>query len=143
MNNAIKIREFRYPEDFSTVYDLWASAGDGIHLRKSDEPDEIRKKLLRDPELFLLAICKEQVVGTVMGGYDGRRGMVYHLAVMESHRNQGIGNMLMSELENRLRKLGCIRCYLLVTPGNVNAKRFYANLDWDLMDLDVYGKDLI
>ncbi len=42
--------------------------------------EEIKKKLQRDPDLFLQEIDNE-IVGTIIGGYDGRRGMIYHLAV--------------------------------------------------------------
>ena len=83
-----------------------------------------------------------QIVGTVLGGFDGRRGMVYHLAVAEAHRRQGIAVQLMQEVENRLRAKGCIRSYLLVTADNLEAARFYEAQNWERMDLFVYGKDL-
>ncbi|MBU4225890.1 MAG: GNAT family N-acetyltransferase, partial [Chloroflexi bacterium] len=69
---------------------MWSLAGPGIHLRRSDEPDEIQKKLQRDPDLFLVAEYNGMVVGAVLGGFDGRRGLVYHLAVAENHRNRGV-----------------------------------------------------
>jgi ribosomal protein S18 acetylase RimI-like enzyme len=78
-----------------------------------------RKKLLRDPELFLVAIIREQIVGTVLGGFDGRRGMVYHLAVSQFFRNNGIGEKLMAELETRFQLKDCLRSYLLVTRQNL------------------------
>ena len=37
------------------MLDLWSTAGPGIQLGRSDEPEEIRKKLARDPDLFLVA----------------------------------------------------------------------------------------
>ncbi len=80
----INIREFRYPEDYPAVYALWQNAGPGIHVRRSDEPEEIARKLERDPDLFLFAEVDGEVIGSVLGGFDGRRGMMYHLAVAES-----------------------------------------------------------
>jgi ribosomal protein S18 acetylase RimI-like enzyme len=111
-------------------------------VRRSDQPAEIQKKLQRDPDLFLVAELDGQIIGTVLGGYDGRRGIVYHLAVLEAYRQQGIGAALMSELECRLKAKGCIRCYLLVTKENENAMRFYEHSGWECMDLHIYGKDL-
>ncbi len=122
---ALTIRTFEYPDDYPAVYALWSTAGPGIHVRRSDDPDEIAKKLRRDPDLFLLAELDGQVVGTVLGGFDGRRGMVYHLAVAEAYRQRGIGTALMDELERRLRQKGCLRYYLLVTNDNLDAMRFY------------------
>ena len=139
----IRLREFRFAEDYATARRLWENAGAGIQLRLSDEPEEIRKKLRRDPDLFLVAEADGELVGTVVGGFDGRRGMVYHLAVARPFREQGIGEKLMDELERRLRAKGCIRCYLLVTTENESAMRFYEKRGWSHMDkVRTYGKDL-
>ena len=137
-----RLREFRYPQDYPAVIELWQSAGSGIHLRRSDEPEEIAKKLERDPDLFLLAEIDGQIVGAVLGGFDGRRGMMYHLAVAPQHRQLGIATALMEELEQRLRAKGCIRYYLLVTTDNEAAIRFYEGRGWQRMELYAYGKDL-
>lgn len=136
------IRQFRYPADYPAVYALWQSAGAGIQLRRSDEPTEIEKKLQRDPDLFLVAEEGNRIIGAVLGGFDGRRGIVYHLAVAEDCRRRGLGKMLMDELEARLRARGCIRAYLLVTPENEVAMRFYEDEGWERMNLYIYGKDL-
>jgi ribosomal protein S18 acetylase RimI-like enzyme len=139
----LRIREFHYPEDYSAIWRLWENAGPGIQLRRSDDPDEIQKKLQRDPDLFLVAEEDGKILGTVIGGFDGRRGMVYHLAVTELYRKQGIGELLMDELERRLKAKGCIRCYLLVTVENESAMHFYEKRGWAHMKpVYIFGKDL-
>ncbi len=139
----VHLREFRYPQDYAPARKLWENAGPGIHLRRSDDPDEIEKKLRRDPDLFLIAEIHGEMAGTVIGGFDGRRGMVYHLAVADKFRKQGIGERLMDELESRLKAKGCIRCYLLVAEDNDTAMQFYENRGWARMDtIHTYGKDL-
>ncbi len=105
----VQIREFDFSQDFEAVRNLWKEVGAGIQLRRSDDPEEILKKLQRDPDLFLVATSGEKIVGTVIGGFDGRRGLIYHLAVDETYREQGIGSQLMDEVENRLRLKGCIK----------------------------------
>ncbi len=140
--SEVTLRDFIYPQDYPAVYHLWQTAGPGIHLRRSDEPDEIARKLTRDPDLFILAEVAGQIVGTVLGGFDGRRGMMYHLAVAESYRRQGVGAILMGELERRLRSKGCIRYYLLVTVDNTEAIQFYEQRGWERMVLYAYGKNL-
>jgi ribosomal protein S18 acetylase RimI-like enzyme len=140
----VKIREFRFPEDYPQVENLWASIEKGVSLSRSDTPDEIRKKLARDPDLFLVAENDGQIVGTVIGGFDGRRGLIYHLAVIVSLRGQGIGSRLMEELESRLRAKGCIRCYLLVTTDNPEGMQYYDKHGWERMDYVMpYAKNLI
>ena len=139
----VQIREFEFPQDFDAVRNLWEDAGAGVQLRRSDDPDEILKKLHRDPDLFLVATSDEKIIGSVIGGFDGRRGLIYHLAVEQGYREQGIGSQLMDEVENRLRLKGCIKSYLLVTRENESVMRFYEKRGWQRMDsVLVYGKDL-
>lgn len=136
------IREFRYPEDYRATVELWNRAGPGVHTGRSDTPEEIQKKLERDPDLFLVGEQDGQVVGSVIGGFDGRRGMVYHLAVAPECRQNGLGGALMDELERRLRLKGCIRYYLMVLYDNTDAIRFYEARGWERMELHTYAKDL-
>jgi ribosomal protein S18 acetylase RimI-like enzyme len=139
----ITIREFVYPEDFPAVRHLWENAGPGIQLRQSDEPAEIEKKVRHDPDLFLVAMNKGKIVGTVIGGFDGRRGLIYHLAVASDVREEGIGSMLMQAVEKRMKDKGCNRSYLLVTRDNEYEMRFYEKLGWSRMDnVYIYGKEL-
>lgn len=136
------IRTFEFPQDYEAVIELWGNAGEGVHLGMSDTYDEIAKKLQRDPQLFLVAEREGHLVGAVMGGFDGRRGLVYHLAVRHSERKQGIATALMDELEKRLKEIGCLRAYLLVTPENRTAQQFYEKRGWQRMEIFTYGKDL-
>ncbi len=138
----ITLRTFELKRDLEPVLSLWSTAGPGVHLGDSDQPEEIRKKLQRDPDLFLLAEDEGRLIGAVMGGFDGRRGMVYHLAVDGGHRSVGVGRMLMAELERRLKAKGCLKCYLLVTRDNPEALAFYDRLGWEAMDLHILGKVL-
>ncbi len=124
------------------MLDLWSNAGPGIQLSFSDRPEEIRRKLERDPDLFLVAESDGTVIGAVMGGYDGRRGMVYHLAVTPARRGQGIARRLMEELERCLLSKGCYKYYLLVTRDNQQAIQFYEHMGVEMMDLYVLGKRL-
>ena len=139
---SASIRGFSFPDDYPAVYALWEEAGTGIQLRRSDQIEEIAKKLELDPDLFLVAEIEKQIVGSVLGGFDGRRGMMYHMAVRMENRRQGIALRLMEELERRLREKGCIRYYMLVTEDNQEAIQFYEAYGWERMDLFAYGKDL-
>jgi ribosomal protein S18 acetylase RimI-like enzyme len=140
--SVVKIRVFQFPEDYPQVRELWENAGPGLGIGRSDTPEEIAKKSQHDPDLFLIAELDGRVVGTVIGGFDGRRGMVYHLAVEDGLRHQGIGQQLMDELETRLRARGCLKYYLLVKPDNSDAMHFYEQRGWKRMDLAIYGKEL-
>ena len=141
--SEIHIREFEFPADYQQVYDLWASIEKGVHIGRSDTPTEIEKKISRDPDLFLIAECQNKIIGSVIGGYDGRRGLIYHLAVDTSFRGQGIGSRLMDEVEARLRGKGCLKCYLLVVEDNHEVEAYYRNRGWQHMDdIHLFGKNL-
>ncbi|MBI2759529.1 MAG: GNAT family N-acetyltransferase [Chloroflexi bacterium] len=141
--NSVRIREFHYPDDYSATFDLWQSIEKGVHVGRSDTLAEIEKKLQRDPDLFLVAEVDGKIIASVIGGYDGRRGLIYHLAVSASFRGLGIGSRLMSEVETRLRSKGCLKCYLLVTVDNDEAMQYYEHHGWQHMDgVKLYGKEL-
>lgn len=140
----IHIREFQFPSDYQPVYDLWVSMEKGVHVGRSDSVLEIQKKIARDPDLFLVAECENTIIGSVMGGYDGRRGLIYHLAVDAAFRGHGIGSQLMDEVELRLRSKGCLKCYLLVTSDNLEAETYYQHRGWKHMDsVRLFGKELL
>lgn len=143
MTSEFSIRTFRYPEDYPAVRALWEDMEKGVHLGRSDSLFEIEKKIARDPDLFLLAEAGRGVVGTVIGGFDGRRGLIYHLAVRSEYRQQGLASRLMDEVEHRLREKGCLKCYLLVLDGNDEGARFYAKRGWsEMTQLHIFSKEL-
>jgi ribosomal protein S18 acetylase RimI-like enzyme len=142
MKAEVMLREFEFPQDYPEVLAMWRLCEPGIHIGQSDSPDQIAQKMRRDPDLFLVAEVNQQIVGTVLGGFDGRRGMMYHLAVAPDFRNQGIASQLVAELESRLRAKGCIRYYLLAIDDNLPAIDFYEKRGFSQIKVLAYGKDL-
>jgi ribosomal protein S18 acetylase RimI-like enzyme len=136
------IREFRFPEDYPATLNLWKNIEMGVKVGRSDSLEEIQKKIQRDPDLFLLAESNKEIIGSVIGGYDGRRGLIYHLAVRQDFRKLGIGDLLLREVEKRLQAKGCVKCYLLVVAENERAINFYENRGWFEMKEDrIFGKE--
>jgi len=143
VTHPIQLREFRFPEDYEQVLKVWESMEIGVRVSRSDTQAEIQKKVARDPDLFLVAENRQNIVGTIIGGFDGRRGIIYHLAVELAYRGQGVGSQLLNEVETRLRSKGCLKCYLMVTPENEPAMRYYEHHGWHQMDyVRLYGKEL-
>jgi ribosomal protein S18 acetylase RimI-like enzyme len=129
--------------DYAQVLDLWQSAGPGVSVRPSDRPEEIEKKLTRDPDLFLVAEEEGQVVGVIVGAWDGRRGWIHHLAVAQPCRGRGIGSALIAEVERRLRAKGCLKVNLLVHRDNEQARRLYRDLGYaEMSPIVAMGKEL-
>jgi len=128
----MEIREFRIA-DYEDVIALWEMAG--LLRGRSDERSEIEKKLERDPDLFLVGVDAGVIVAAVIGGYDGRRGWVYHLAVEPTLHARGFGASLLEELESRLRERGCIKVNLLIDPENAAVQGFYEKRGYTPDDL--------
>ena len=142
-SSSIHIREFCFPSDYESVFALWSSIEKGVRTGRSDTPAEIEKKLTRDPDLFLVAEAEGEIIGSVIGGYDGRRGLIYHLAVASAFRGRGIASRLMDELELRLQAKGCLKCYLLVAEDNHEVGSYYQERGWQHMnDVRLFGKKL-
>jgi ribosomal protein S18 acetylase RimI-like enzyme len=142
MNFPLRIRTFVFPDDYPDVLSLWETAGPGLHVGRSDSPQEILKKLQRDPDLFLVAEITGKIIGAVLGGFDGRRGMIYHLGVLSEHRRSGVGRALLDEVEGRLQQKGCLKSYLMVIKDN-DAAQFYEACGWSQQDLQLFTKELI
>ncbi len=137
----MQLRPFSMNE-YDAVYGLWAGAGTGVSLRPSDQRSEIEKKLTRDPDLFLVAEVEGHVAGVIIGGWDGRRGWLHHLAVDPAYRRQGIATALIREVEARLKDKGCLKVNLLVFAENERARKLYRDLGYNEMSVIAMGKEL-
>ena len=120
---------------------LWKKAG--IILRPGDERDGIELKLQRDPELFLVAEENQEILGVVLGAWDGRRGWINHLAVRSGHQRSGIGKSLVRELEKRLLRKGALRVNAQIYKSNRVSLAFFKALNYEThSDLIMVGRNL-
>jgi len=100
-------------------------------------------KLLRDPDLFLLARSEGEIVGCIIGGWDGRRGWLYHLAVKPSRQRQGIATALLNEIEKRLVEKGAKRINAQIYQSNKKSLKFFNARGYEThLDLVMVGKHL-
>jgi ribosomal protein S18 acetylase RimI-like enzyme len=123
------------------VIGLWRSCD---LIRPWNDPNkEIARKLRVNPEWFLVAALGEEIVGSIMIGYEGHRGWINYLAVAAPFRRHGIGAQLMQKAETILRAVGCPKINLQVRVGNESElSRFYTSLGFRLDEVVCYGKRL-
>ena len=62
-----------------------------------------------------------------MAGNDGRRGHIYHLMVKEEYRNNGLGKILIKNVEKNMKKEGIRKILLVVFKNNKNGNKFWDN----------------
>ena len=67
--------------DYPVALALWKST-EGLGLSSADESGAIEAFLLRNPSLSFKATIDGQLVGTILCGHDGRRGLIHHLVTV-------------------------------------------------------------
>lgn len=134
----VVVREFR-SRDAEPLRVLWAAAG---FRSVGDDDMSLRRFAQRNPGLFLVAAQGDAVVGSAMGGWDGRRGWIYHLAVAEGHRRAGLATRLVRQLEAGLVALGARKVNAIVTGGNATGAAFWAASGYRAHDSVQYGREL-
>ncbi|MFJ2426405.1 GNAT family acetyltransferase [Pseudomonas sp. NPDC087804] len=102
----------------------------------------IDKKLAVADELFFVALRDEEVIGTVMGGYDGHRGWLYSVAVHPAHRREGLGAKLVRHAENALIARGCMKINLQIISANASVAAFYEALGYSIEPRISMGKKI-
>ena len=111
-------------KDVDAVLSVWAEARSAA-ARTPDDPQTVEQLLERDPGALLVAEDGGAVVGVLIAGWDGWRGNVYRLAVLPSHRRQGIARALVEAGHDRLRALGARRVTALVGGEEGGAHRLW------------------
>jgi ribosomal protein S18 acetylase RimI-like enzyme len=92
----------------------------------------ISEKLRVQPNLLMVAVKSDRVVGSIMAGYDGHRGWLSRVAVLKSDRLKGVGQALVHEAEKRLSDLGCVKINLQVVTSNAGVLGFYRSLGYEV-----------
>ena len=139
----VEIREMT-PSDIDGALALWQGM-EGIGLDEVvDSPQGIAQHLVRNPGLSSVATVGGDIVGTVLGGHDGRRGYLHHLAVVEQHRRRGIGRGLIERSLRALRELGIRRCHVFVFEEGAAAQAFWRAVGWQRReDLSIMTRNII
>ena len=89
----------------------------------------------RNPGLSAVAIAPGgELVGAFLAGHDGRRGMLYHLAVEPATRRQGLGRRLVAFSLAGLRAAGVAKAAILVYAHNDAGRAFWEKLGWKARD---------
>lgn len=122
------IRAF-VPDDHPEALRLWQTTS-GIVLRDVDALGPITGYLVRNPGMSLVAVAEGAIVGAVLGGTDGRRGYLQHLAVDPGYRRQGLGRRLVERCLGALAAASIDKCHVMVRADHRDAVRFWSHLGW-------------
>ncbi len=129
-------------EDYKQCYDLWIKCGNGLN-DKDDSCEGIDKYLKRNPSTSFVATCDGKVVGVILCGHDGRRGIIQHACVSPDYRRLGIGNRLVELALEALKKEGINKVLLVAFKKNEGGNAFWEAQDFTLReDLNYRNKAL-
>ena len=130
------------PEDYTKAIQLWQGLP-GLGLSSADHEEAIQAFLTRNPQTCFVAAQAEKIVGTVLGGSDGRRGYLYHLAVHANHQKQGLGKTLVQTCLDALQAQGIEKCHIFVIGENQEGLNFWQRIGWELRgDILVLSKNI-
>lgn len=119
--------------DYDGAFILWQSLP-GLGLSGADEESQIQKFLDKNPDTCFVAVDNGKVIGTVLGGSDGRRGYIYHLAVDPTYQRAGLGKSLVEQCLASLRAAGLQKCHIFVISDNAEGIRFWECAGWTKRD---------
>jgi len=109
---------------------LWAMT-DGVELAEGDSEEELAAYLDRNPCMSFVATQDDVLVGAILAGHDGRRGLIYHLAVDPRCRGVGVGQRLVELALEALRRAKISRVLILVAKDNESGRCFWARCGWE------------
>lgn len=129
--------------DYEEVYSLWLSCK-GMGLNNLDDSKEgIERFLKRNPDTCFVAEKDNEIVGVIIAGNDGRRGYIYHTAVKEACRKQGIATKLVDCVILAMKNNGINKIALVVFDRNENGNAFWEKTAFTKRDDLVYRNKAI
>ena len=123
--------------DYDEIYALWNSTDESRRALNTvdDSREGIDRYLKRNPTTCFLAYTEEDprhVIGVILTGHDGRRGIIHHMCVHPAYRRMGIATRLVSEAEAALKGEGIQKVFGLVFKDNDTANAFWESQGYSL-----------
>ena len=126
----VQIREFKM-DDYDNLITLWNKANLEYKPKGRDRRDKIEKELKDNPSFILLAEVDGQLIGSVLGSHDGRKGWLNRLAVAPEYRKKNIARKLVNEAEKRLEEQGMKIIACLIEGWNTQSMKVFEKLGYE------------
>ena len=131
-------------DDYDRVYALWMSCKNMGFNNLDDSRTGIGRFLARNPNTCLLAGMEGEIAGVILAGHDGRRGYIYHMAVAEEHRRNGVGTALVERCLEALRVEGIHKVALVAFKYNEAGNAFWEKMGFSVReDLNYRNRALV
>lgn len=128
--------------DYEKSIELWKQT-EGMGFLENDTVESLSSYLERNPAMSFVCYDNEALIGTVLGGHDGRRGYIYHLAVDKNCRGKSIGKTLVQLSLDKIKSAGINRCIIMLKSDNEANGEFWLKSGFERReDLNMFSKDL-
>lgn len=121
-------------DDYDAIFELWNSTEQSRRALNpvDDSREGIERYLKRNPETCFAAVINDRIIGVILTGHDGRRGIIHHMCVHPDFRRMGVAAHLVSLAEKALKKEGIQKIFGLVFSDNEPANRFWEKQGYSL-----------
>ena len=128
---------------YDDVFALWERT-EGVGLDEdADSREGINAYLARNPGMSFVALADGKVVAAVLGGHDGRRGYIHHLAVHPRFRRQNVARTLVQHCLDAFGREGIRKSHIFIFHANAEGADFWKSVGWTARSsLSIMSKDI-
>lgn len=123
-------------DDYEEVYALWQITTKRA-LSNADSKVNIKAYLDRNKGMSQVAVDNGKIVGTVLAGHDGRRGFIYHMAVLPQYRRHHIGRQLAQKAIEMISKDNIDKTHIYCYKDNFTGQNFWQSNGFEKRE-DIY-----
>ena len=121
-------------DDYDDLFELWNSTEQSRRALNpvDDSRAGIERYLKRNPNTCFAAVRDGKIIGVILTGHDGRRGIIHHMCIHPEYRRMGIAAHLVSLAEEALKKEGIQKVFGLVFTDNEAGNLFWEKQGYSL-----------
>lgn len=94
-------------------------------MSTTDEVEYVRRVVKNPAAVLLLAVADDEIVGSLLGTFDGWRGNMYRLVVHPRWRRRGIARQLVRQIEHVFAEWDVRRITVLIEVDRPSAMKFW------------------
>lgn len=129
---AFRVRRGR-SYDLNAVVELYD--GCGLVASAGGFRNELERKLISDPDLFLVAAdTTGDIIGALSAGFDGRMVALSRIATHPDRRRQGVATALVEHMRTVLERLGAADMAMVVIDDTADSRRLWAALGYEQVE---------
>ncbi len=137
-DQAMRIELFQIDE-YDQLTALWDRCG--LHYDKADRDSRARmERQIYDDHVVILTLKTDDgdMIGSVVGSYDGRKGWINRLAVDPEFRGRRLAARLLEKAEEMLAEMGTGLIAALIEDENFPSMAAFRYCDYEGWDKIVY-----